>query len=243
MTTIEKIREKVEYGRKVQDSTTALMRDFLDEFKAKRMAIRNDRTLSEVGQNEQISKLQGEYEKKALLFAKEIKDEYANTLAEARNEAEKIVLSDIPAADDRTKKLFAAKMDELSARVLFATTPVAATAALSEIVEAAGEHPALAAETKSKFLQLSQTAVGLTSDQKETLQIRKNLGNMYDQLSQKAMGEDGRAAAEIISQADAMKESQIFNSLVVNALREVSTTVSTFANNPDEYFARENDDN
>lgn len=237
MKNIEDIKKKIDYAYTIQNSSTTLMRQLMDEFREQKTRINYDRSLSDVGKRERIVKLQAEWERKALDLARDIKSNYQKAVTDVKEASTKIMHADIPEVDSSTHQSFRVKVDELQSQVLFATSATAAKKALKELVKEAS-HPSLASEVKGQFLQLSQQAFDIAANQMEALSMRKELGDLYQQLSKNGLTEEGRAASNIVDQADAMVNAQLFSPLVRSALQEISPLCKHYVNDPDAYFSK-----
>ncbi|WP_027956647.1 hypothetical protein [Halobacillus kuroshimensis] len=231
------MREKLQRAQELMQGNTILFKEVIDEYREKRSEVNRNTELSASGKEKALQRLSKEYEKKSMKIAKQLKQERNDLASDAKKEAEKILTSQLPDVNEQKRKIFSQRVDNLEARVLFATTPDNAIVALGELAKAA-EEPTLAYELKPKVMQLSQSILGTITDSNEAISTRKELGQMYEELSEKAKPEGSQEANDTIEAANSIMSAGLVGEAVRNALREVSVMTSSMIDQPQEYFGK-----
>jgi hypothetical protein len=233
---IKSIRDKFQEAHALRSDTSALFRELREQYRDKIAAISSNPALSAYGKQQERQKVAAQYEKELMRLSKQVFDAYKKTIKEAKEQAEKILLASIPKTDEKKRKFFQQQAEELAAKVLFATNPQTAKDALAQLVKAANE-PELASSVKERFMQLSQHAINLCAPA-EQMQMRKELGELYEHLSQNSLTQEAREARQLVEQADAMLGVRLFSPIVEQAAYEISPQASRYLNDPDAYFEK-----
>ncbi|MGP4061819.1 hypothetical protein [Halobacillus sp. H74] len=231
------MKDKLQRAQALMQGNTMLFKEVIDEYREKKSEINRNNELSAAGKEKELQCLSKEYEKKSMELAKKLKQERNELASEAKKEAEKVLTSKLPSVNEQKRKLFSQQVDDLEARVLFATSSDNAKSALKELAAIADE-PALAHEVKPKVMQLSQSIFGTITDSTESITTRKELGQVYEELSSRAMPKGSQEAHETIEISNALISSGLVGTAVRNALREVSVMTSSMIDQPEEYFGR-----
>jgi hypothetical protein len=233
---IKSIKGKFQEAYALRSDTSALFRELREQYRDKIATIFSNPALSAYGKQQESQKVAAQYQKELMRLSKQVFDAYKKTIKEAKEQAEKILLASIPKTDEKKRKFFQQQAEELAAKILFATNPQTAKDALAQLVKAANE-PELAASVKERFMQLSQHTINLAAPA-EQMQMRKELGELYERLSLNSTTEEAREAKRLMEQADAMLGAKLFSPIVEQAAQEISPQASRYLNDPDAYFEK-----
>ncbi|MED4755675.1 MULTISPECIES: hypothetical protein [Priestia] len=233
--TIETVKENIGAANSIHSSITDLVTMDLEEYRAERSKVFNNRNLSQEGKQEQYKAIRKKYERQFLDLAKALKDTYHTHVKDAKEQAEKVMIAEVPKASDHKRKVFDQKAEALKAKVNFSLDLADAKKALEEIVSIADE-PELAIEAKSQLMQLSQQVMSLTATDNELQSTKYELGEMYKRLAEKAMTEKAREASQLLEYMGRMESVTLFSPLVTGAIQEVSQDAAKYMNDPEKYL-------
>ncbi|MES5264257.1 hypothetical protein [Priestia megaterium] len=231
---IEAVKENIGAANSIHSSITELVTMDLEEYRAERSKVFNNRNLSQEGKQEQYKAIREKYERQFLELAKAMKDTYHKHIKDAKEQAEKVMIAEVPKASDHNRKLFDQKTEALKAKVNFSLNLADAKKALEEIVSIANE-PELAVEAKSLLMKLSQQVMGLARTGSELQSTKYELGEMYKGLAEKAMTEEAREASQLLEYTGRMESITLFSPLITGAIQEVSQDAARYMNDPDKY--------
>ncbi|QSF36958.1 hypothetical protein [Priestia megaterium] len=226
----------IEYIQGERQQSTRRFRELMDKFREKKATINRNRDLSDSGRQKQITKLKAVYERKALELSHSMQLDGKKTALEVKKAAELFLLSEIPAVDSHKQALFNQKADQIEAAVKYAVTPKRAKEALDKLVELADE-PGLAHVVKGKVLALSDGIIAMTTNPTARMEVQRELGRLFDDVSEKSMPEGSKEAKSIIETADLLLNSSGISPAVHTALREISIETSSFLDRPEERLA------
>jgi hypothetical protein len=233
---LTKVKDQIIKARELQSSTTKEFASMLDRYRQDRLRIRDNSHLTEEGQDHAIDRLRKKHELLVLGKSRSIKQRYEKSLQNAKQDAEAILLQELPKVEDRKQQLFNLRLQELEGQIMFAANAEAALSALNEMLEAADE-PALALQVKEKFVGLSQNVLALVSGTAEQLSMRKGLSDLYNMISASSRPEGAEEAAMLLDEATRMLTGgHIYTDLIGNALQEISRNATIYLENPDDYF-------
>ncbi|OVE34252.1 hypothetical protein CCZ20_27495 [Priestia aryabhattai] len=235
---IKAVKENIDAANGIASSIQELITMDLDSYRSAKSKVFNNGNLSADGKRKQYDIIKSNYERQFLTLAKTLKDTYHSHLKDAKELAEKVMIADVPETSSLKRKLFDQKAEALKAKVTFSLNADDAKQALREFVSIADE-PELALEAKSQLMHLSQQVMSLTTNERDSLAARQALGQMYNELSQKAMTEEGREASEALENMNRMESVTLFSPLVTGAIQEVSVEAARYMNDPDAYFKLE----
>ncbi|WLD91761.1 hypothetical protein [Alkalihalobacillus sp. AL-G] len=236
---LEQLHGGISFSNTLRGEMTAFTRGALDDFRAQKRIINQNRELSLEGKQAQISKLQATFERKLMEDARGFKTESNAKLKAAIESGENYLTSELPKVDDQKRKLFEQKAMELEGKVLFATNTKAATEALQELVNLTDE-PALARDIKGKVLSLSQNVVNGIENGSERLQTKNQLGQLYTDVDSRSLPEGADEVKQRIAIARQQLETPLYGDLEKRALMEISPLASHYVNDPEGYFEKYN---
>lgn len=232
---LQEIKKNIEAARYYRHSTTGMYRELMDEFRSHKVEISRNKDLSASGKQKATDRIRAIYEVKSMRLFEGLKTLHDNSANAAKSEAEKLLLSELPAVDKTTQSLFNMRMEELEAKVKFAISPNQAKEAIEMLAEAA-DHPALAAQAKAKIMELSSEVIGLTSGKEQQLALKHELGHLYDNVAARAMPEGAAEAMEAVGIANALLQAGMIKPVVEESIVEISKDAQRYVKDTAAYF-------
>jgi hypothetical protein len=235
MSRLTELHELVGEARVIRSESTGLIRGLIDEYRSERNKVSTDIDLSNEGKARKLSRISDKYEVKSLRLVEGLNKEYRKSLETARTKAEELMIGDLPQVDGNKKRLFDIRFKELSGRLAFANNYEDAKNMIREVVKLANE-PVLAKEVADQFVNLSSNAIGLL-DPSDQMRARKEIGQLFEDVSRNSKTEDMRQATELHETASGLLGSKVVGEIVKGAVEEISQNTSRYIDNTDEYFS------
>lgn len=239
-TKIEDLQKHISKSRTIRQEITGFMREALQEYRGHASQINTDPRLSAQGRADETGRLREHHERKVLELAKGFQDEESKALDAAKSGARKILAGDLPKVAAQKRRLFEREAEQLKAQVMFATSTNDMMTAIKDLANAADE-PGLAAEVKPEIMRLSEKVLN-QADPGETVQLKKTLSQVYEDISDAALPEGGREARDILGTAEAIENTPMLDGIVPEAMQEITQNTSRYINEPEKYLNAQEQD-
>ncbi|MFJ7725072.1 hypothetical protein ACIQXV_02805 [Neobacillus sp. NPDC097160] len=204
----------------------------MDVYRAERTKINSDRLLSHEGKQHKLTRLQNQFEVKAMKDLHAMQRLHDEAVVSAKVDAERLLAKGTPQPSDVEQALFNSKMQQVKAKVIFAGSAKTALEALQTLTEV--EQPTLAKQAAESVLELSSYA--LTGTVEDRHQAKRQLSAIHSELFKRAQPQGAEAATEALGRAKAMLNSGIVPSILAEKLGEISRDTQHYANNSYAYF-------
>ncbi|MFD2672797.1 hypothetical protein [Marinicrinis sediminis] len=234
MTNYKKMIDALEKTSEIEKRATTLLLDVKTEFEEAERQIKSDTRLSGEGKIEEIQRAKLQYGEKFLREAKKMREEFDKAAISAKVGAE-LVLNESheKPASDTVIKTFEREFNDIKTKLLF-TSPGECIEQITQFIEKQ-DNPYFAKIIKDQFASMVSDLLTSSGDERPELAIK--VKKLYEDISNKALSDEQKKAAELSPHLDARYGADIFNNhihkdtLVYLFDREIAS----FANRPDQY--------
>ncbi|HDR3895212.1 hypothetical protein [Bacillus sp. FSL W7-1334] len=229
------MKEHIEKARKIQEGVTSQYLELQKALQEELEEVKRDLTLSEIGRAQKSEQLQKEHGKKLMEFAKQVKNDFQAAVTKAKVSAERFLLENVDKESntkpsDTKVKLFEQGLSDLKIRIMLSTNPTRALERINQFVDSI-DDAYLANQLRNQFAELIQ-CVGESGG----ATVKAELLKVYNKLETDFITEDQREAKQIINQADTLFGLSLFNSIVVDSVREFyGHNYADYINRPEMY--------
>jgi hypothetical protein len=234
----QKAKESILKAHDLKRENTGIYRQFNEKVREEIKIIKDDTDLSEEGRAKRIAQVQETRGKELLQLAYRRHREYRALLADARQNAEAVIYSDIPKPDQTKIDRFDEAFRKLKTELMLARDGKSAAQKLTQFIEGVDERY-LHHKISESFGELSSSVLAID----DSAAMRGALSKQYDSLNASYESPDAEEARSSLEVANDMENSQFFLDAVVGAARDtLGTQYSSFLNNTESYFTRHEDE-
>ncbi|MBO1579974.1 hypothetical protein [Bacillus sp. XF8] len=233
------MREHIEKARTIQEGVTSQYLELQKALQEELEEVKRDLTLSEIGRAQKSEQLQKEHGKKLMEFAKQAKNDFQTAVTKARVSAERFLLENADKESntkpsDTKVKLFEQGLSDLKIRTMLSPNSTRALELINQFVGSIDEAY-FANHLRNQFAELIQCA-----GESGGATVKAELLKIYLKLETDFITDEQNEARQIIDKANVMFGASLFNSIVVDSVREFYRhNFADYINRPDMYVYAE----
>ncbi|MGQ8813083.1 hypothetical protein [Bacillus sp. NA_165.1] len=232
------MREHIEKARTIQKEATEKYLELQKELQGDIEKVKADPTLSEIGRTGKIEELQKEHGQKLIEFAKQLKNEYQIEVIRAKGSAERFLEKPNNKPSDFKVQLFEQGFTDLKTRIMLSLNSTRAIELISEFVKGI-DDAYLANQLRNQFTELISHVIQYV-DVSEGARVKADLLKIYSKLETDFITDEQNEARQIIDEAEVMFGTNLFNSIVIDSVREFYRhNFADYINKPDMYVYAE----
>lgn len=234
MKTLKEIRELLDKAHQLRNDSTGTYRKFQDEFLQAKREIENSKDYTTDGKRKLIESLQRRKTVELLQGARNMRNEFAKHLTEAKQAADAIAFAKAPKVDPVKAERFEKRLAEVKTEILLSNAK-RGKEKLTDFLNSIDEQQ-FAETVKAEFGTLIQPI--LEGAGNDGAKYRHELLETFEAVKEQAMHPEAKEAMDIVQFADSMIEGRFFIPLVEEKAQEhFSKEAGFFINRPDDFFA------
>lgn len=232
------MKQRIQNAHDIINGVTGQYRNLKDSLRSKITEIDNDRDLSDEGRQKKKAAIREQMAKELVKFAASTKKNIQVELEAAKKDAYKLLDQKPVKPDERTMQEFEQLLHDLRVKLSLAAGAARAKQYFDEFMREQVKDDAFKLSiVKERFPDIASPIMAKAAMTPDGASIQLGLQSFYDGLQRKIWTEDQQEAARAIETIENLSQSTLFNSIVMNDIRNEFGPNYTFYVQHPEHFA------